>query len=159
MHAEPQQEHHWLQQLVGEWEFVTEAKMGPEAPPQKFGGRETARSLGALWVLCEGYGEMPGGCTGNMVMTLGYDPAKKHYVGTWVGSMMTHLWVYRGELDSTGKMLTLEAEGPSFAGDGGVSMYRDVIEIIDPNHRTLTSYVQGEDGDWRCFMSANFYRK
>jgi hypothetical protein len=73
--------------------------------------------------------------------------------------MMTHLWVYRGELDAAGKVLTLESEGPSFTGDGGTAMYRDVIEIKDQNHRMLTSHVLGEDGAWRCFMTANYHRK
>jgi uncharacterized protein DUF1579 len=46
-------------------------------------------------------------------MTLGYDPEKKQYVGTWVGSMMSYLWVYDGSLDAEEKVLTLNAEGPS----------------------------------------------
>ena len=35
-----------------------------------------------------------------MIMTLGYDPQKKRFVGTLIGSMMTHLWVYDGALDA-----------------------------------------------------------
>ena len=61
---------------------------------------------------------MPGGGPATTLMTLGYDPEKKRFVGTWIGSMMTHLWIYDGALDAAGKVLTLDAEGPSFAGDG-----------------------------------------
>src|SRR5262245_66093699 len=86
MQAEPQKEHQWLQQLVGDWTFESECVMGPEQPPSKFMGTESVRSLGALWVLCEGRGEMPGGGMATTLMTLGYDPAKKRYVGTFVGS-------------------------------------------------------------------------
>ena len=43
--------------------------------------------------------------------------------------MMTHLWVYDGALDAAGKVLTLDAEGPSFTGDGTTAKYQDVIEI------------------------------
>ena len=32
--------------------------------------------------------------------TLGYDPAKKKYVGTFIASVMTHLWIYSGSLDA-----------------------------------------------------------
>ena len=43
---------------------------------------------------------MPGGGTATTMMTLGDDPQKKRFVGTWVGSMMTYLSVYDGELDA-----------------------------------------------------------
>jgi hypothetical protein len=103
MQVEPQKEHHWLQQLVGEWTSEAEAIMGPDKPPEKFTGTESVRSIGGLWVMCEGRGEMPGGGIATTIMTLGYDPVRKRYVGTFMGSMMTHLWVYEGGLDSTGR--------------------------------------------------------
>ena len=44
---------------------------------------------------------------GTTLMTLGYDPRKKRFVGTFVGSMMTNLWIYDGELDKDERVLTL----------------------------------------------------
>ncbi|MGH8579053.1 MAG: DUF1579 family protein [Gammaproteobacteria bacterium] len=61
MKTEPQQEHQWLQQLVGEWTYEPECSVGPEKPPERFKGMESVRSLGGLWVLYEGRAEMPGG--------------------------------------------------------------------------------------------------
>ena len=58
---EPQEEHRWLQTLIGEWTFAGEATMGPDQPPATFTGRERVRSLGDLWVLAEGEGETPDG--------------------------------------------------------------------------------------------------
>ena len=58
-----------------------------------------------------------------MLMTLGYDPAKKRFVGTWVGSMMAHLWVYEGSMDAEEKVLTLSAEGPSCMEEGKASAF------------------------------------
>src|SRR5437867_1016220 len=111
IHAELQEEHQWLQKFVGEWTYETEATMAPGKPPEKCSGSESVRSLGGLWVLCEGRGEMPGGGAATTIMTLGYDPAKKRFVGTFIGSMMTHLWIYEGELDPAGKVLTLNTAG------------------------------------------------
>jgi hypothetical protein len=139
--TEPHEEHRWLQRLVGEWTFDGEATMGPDQPVETFTGREHVRSLGGLWVLAEGEGESPDGSIDRSVMTLGYDPQTARYVGTWIGSMMTHLWVYDGVLDAAGRVLTLEAEGPSMAGDGTMAMYRDVIELQDDDHRVLTAHV------------------
>ena len=97
-----------------------------------------------------------GGAT--TVMTLGYDPAKKKFVGTFIGSMMTNLWVYEGELDASGKVLTLDAEGPSFADPTKTAKYKDTLEIVSPDHRTLSSQFQAEDGTWHHFMTAQYRR-
>lgn len=158
MPAIPQTEHRWLQQLVGEW--TTEAQMTPE-PAQTCKGTERVRSLGGLWIVAEGQGEMPGGGNATMLMTLGYAPEKKRYVGTWIGSMMTHLWLYDGELDSSGTVLTLNSEGPDMspgAKPGQLAKYKDVIEIKTAAHRILTSYCLGNDGKWQQFMTANYRR-
>jgi hypothetical protein len=117
------------------------------------------RSLGDLWVLCEGSGEMPGGGTATTLMTLGYDPQKARYVGTWVGSMMTFLWMYDGSLDAAQTTLTLESEGPSFTAEGKLAKYRDVIELKGDDHRVLTSHVLGDDGTWNSFMTSHYRRK
>ena len=155
---EPQKEHQWLQKLVGEWTFESECVMGPDQPPMKSSGSESVRSLGGLWTLGEGQGEMPGGGIGTTLMTLGYDPARKRFVGTFIGSMMTHLWVYDGALDPDGKVLTLDAEGPSFTGDGKLVKYQDIIEFKSDDHRVLSSQMLGDDGKWLRFMTANYRR-
>lgn len=159
MKIEPQKEHEWLQKLVGEWTYESECSMEPGKPPEKFSGSETVRSIGGLWILCEGRGEMPGGGMATTLMTLGYDPQKKHYVGTWVGSMMTHLWIYNGSLDADGKVLTLNAEGPNCMEEGKLSKYKDVIEIKSHDHRILTPHMLGDDGEWRPLMTAHYRRK
>ncbi len=159
MKTEPQKEHRWLRTLVGEWTYDSEAACTPGKPPAKTGGSESVRSLGDLWVLCEGRGEMPGGGMATTVMTLGYDPQKGRFVGTWIGSMMSRLWVYDGSLDATEKVLTLNAEGPSFASEGKMAQYRDVIEIKGDDHRVVTSHVLGDDGTWNAFMTAHYRRR
>ena len=159
MNAEPQKEHQWRQKLVGEWTSEAEAEMELGKPAEKCKGTEVVRSLGGLWILAEGKGEMPGGGLATMLMTLGYDPQRKRFVGTWIGSMMTHMWVYDGGLDAAGRVLTLEAEGPNMAGpEGQMAKYRDVIELKSDGHRVLTSHMLGEDGTSRQFMTAHYRR-
>lgn len=158
MKFEPQQEHLWLQKLVGEWTYEMKTIMGPEQPSETFTGTEEVRSLGDLWVQCEGQGEMCGG-PATTIMTLGYDPQKQSYVGTWIGSMMTYLWLYGGELDKEEQILTLNSKGPSLAGDGTIAQYKDVIQFKGDDHRVMTSHTLGDDGQWHQFMTALYHRK
>jgi hypothetical protein len=160
MKAESTKEHEWLKQFVGDWTYEGEARMGPDKPPENFKGTESVRSLGELWILGEGRGEMPGGGMATTLLTLGYDPKKNRYVGTWIGSMMTHLWVYEeGSLDAEKTTLTLGAAGPSMAGDDTFAKYRDVIAIKSDDHRVLTSYVLAHDGSWQEIMTAHYRRR
>jgi len=156
---EPQTEHKWLQKLVGDWTVETECNMGPDQPPMKTSGRESVRTLGGLWTIGEGSGDTPDGGTWDSIMTLGFDPQTKRFVGTFIASVMTHLWPYNGTLDETGRVLTLDSEGPSFAGDGTMAKYQDIIEFMDNDHRILSSRVQGADGQWQPFMKAHYRRK
>jgi hypothetical protein len=159
MMTEPQKEHQWLQKLVGEWTYETEATMEPGKPPEKFTGTESVRSLGGLWILVEGQGEMPGGGAATTLMTLGYDPQRKRYVGTFIGSMMTHLWVYDGALDAAERVLTLDTEGPDMAAEGKMAKYKDVIEFKSDDHRVLSSHMLGDDGKWHEVMTTHYRRK
>jgi hypothetical protein len=159
MQAKPQKEHEWLEQLVGEWASEAEATMEPGQPPSKFKGSESVRSLGGLWVVAEGQAEMPDGGVGTMIMPIGYDPERKRYVGTWVGSMMSHLWVYDGALDASGRVLTLDARGPDAFVEGRTATFQDVIEIVSADHRVLRSRMLGDDGTWREFMTAHYRRR
>ena len=86
-----------------------------------------------------------------MMMSLGFDPQKGRFVGTFIGSMMTHLWIYDGALDASGKALILDAEGPNCTGaaDGKLAKYQDIIEWQSDDHRVLRSRMLGEDGTWR----------
>ena len=159
MNTEPEKGHHWLQKLVGEWTYEGEATMEPGKPAAKFNGTESVQPLGGLWIQANGKSEMPDCGTALMVMTLGFNPQTQRYVGTWIGSMMTHLWLYDGELDAAEKKLTLNSEGPAMGTPDKMAKFRDVIEIVSDDHRTLSSHTLGDDGEWHSFMRADYRRK
>jgi hypothetical protein len=158
MFARPQQEHAWLQKLVGNWTFESECIGEPGQPVQKFRGSEAVKAIGDLWIVGEGEGDAPGGGSAKMMISLGFDPKRNRFVGTWLGSMMTHLWLYEGQLDAAGRVLTLNAEGPSFSDPDKIAKYQDIIEIVSDDHRTLSSRTLGDDGKWTHFMTAHYRR-
>ena len=159
MDARPQKEHEWLQKLVGEWASEMSCKMGPDQPEFTTKGSESVRALGGFWTVGDGSGDTPDGKPCSTVMTLGFDPAKGRFVGTFVASVMPMIWHYEGTLDEAGKVLTLDTEGPSMSGDGRTAKYRDVVTMVSPDHRMLTSRVLGADGNWTEFMTAHYRRK
>lgn len=158
MESKPEREHEWLMQLVGSWEFENECAMGPGGEKVRGTGREVVRAIGGLWVVGEMTGEMPG--CGEMVgiMTLGFDPGRKKFVGTWIGSPTTHMFIYEGTLDDARRVLTLDCTGPSFTDPAATARYQDIIEVRSRDERRLASQVLGEDGKWTRFMEGVFRR-
>lgn len=151
MFAKPQAEHDWLEQLVGKWTFEHECQM-PDGATSKTRGKMSCRTLGGLWIICESHGEQADGDPWSSIMTIGFDPEQKRYVGTFVGSMMANIWHYQGVVDATGNRLPLNSEGPKFDGSGRGS-YRDTIEIIDKDNWLFTSELQDDEGQWVQFMT------
>lgn len=150
MRAEPSKEHEWLKKLAGDWVAIAD-----DMPSWS----ESVRSLDGLWFVAEGKGEMPGGGAATTIMTLGYDPNRNRYVGSWVGSMMSHMWVYEGSIDESGNVLTLDTEGPDFWSEGRRAKYQDIITFEGSDQRVLTSRMLNDDGTWKHVMTARYRRK
>lgn len=149
--------HAWLDQLAGEWETEGEVVLDPGQPPIKSKGSESFRRLGDYWAVSDVKGtfmDMPF----SAVFTLGYDPGKKRFVGTWVDSSSSYLWHYEGTLDASGKTLTLESEGPCVRTPGKDAKFRDVMEIKSNNERTFTSRAL-IDGKWETMVTIHSRRK
>jgi hypothetical protein len=156
--AVPEKEHKWLQQFVGEWAFESAATMSPGQPEIKSKGKMKSRGLGGMWVLNEITMPIPGAEIIG-VQTLGYDSAKKKYVGSWVDSMNSHMWTYEGTVDAGGKKITLEADGPNFMTPGKTTKFRDEYEFKSADQVVATSSMLGEDGKWIVFMNGTMTRE
>jgi hypothetical protein len=150
-------QHAWLRQMVGEWTAKTEATYAPGQPPEKSEGTETVTALGDFWTITTVKSQMM-----NMPfsgsMTMGYDTEKKQYVATWVDSMTGKLWQYTGTLNDAGNTLTLETEGVCPMKGGKPVKFRETIQMLDKNHKTFTSAMQGEDGKWVTNMTSTAVR-
>lgn len=151
---EPTPQHRFLERLNGTWDVVAEA--GSTETPQ---WSETTRSLDGLWYVIEGEGRMGPEHQARTLMTLGYDPKLGHYVGTWLGTMMTKLWIYKGWLEADGKTLTLEAEGPDFDDPSRTTIYHDVIVFLDDDRRHFSGNVRQPDGTFKQIMAMEFHRR
>lgn len=155
MIVKPQEEHAWLERFVGEWSSECEATPTPGQPGQVSRGVFSGRMLGGLWLLGEGHGDGAQDEAWGSLLTLGYDPEARRYVGSFIGSRMSHHWVYTGQRE--GDRLALVTHGPSLDGQG-MSAYQDVVELLEPDHWVMKSSVQGAEGSWHTFMTAHFHQ-
>ena len=166
MQTEPQKQHQWLDKFIGKWVSESEYSMEPNGEPSKSTGTEVVRfsfgeatpTIGGVWIVAEGESDMPDGCAGKTIMTLGFDPQLDRFLGTFIGSMMTHLWVYNGSLDPNQKVLTLDTVGPNFS-QTAMAKYQDIIEFVSDDHRVMKSQILMDDGTWNHFMTAHYRRQ
>lgn len=156
MQVEVLEQHKWLQQFVGRWTYDMSCVMTPGQEPEVGQGAETLDMLGEIWLVSEG-GSGQGEAAWKSILTLGYDPQQQRFVGTFIASMMTHLWVYSGSLDASGRVLTLDTEGPNMT-DGSMTKYQDIHTLVGPDERTLTSRAMDAQGNWSEFMTAVYKR-
>ena len=111
---------------------------------------ETIEPMGELWVVTRGRG--PGAdAPFRSMTTFGYDPDLGKFVGSYVDTIQTKMWSYEGFLDESGKVLTLETEGPSMAKPGTTTLYRDQYILEDTDTKRIVTSAQDEDGSWVQF--------
>ncbi|KLU06771.1 hypothetical protein RISK_001085 [Rhodopirellula islandica] len=153
----PTQEHQWLQQFSGVWTTKSESSMGPDQPPVQSEGKMTSRMLGGFWLTNTMEGDYAG-TPMHGIQTIGFDETKQKYVGTWIDSVTSMMWHYEGQVDSTGKILTLEAEGPNFMSDGTATKFEDIYEFKSEKELSIQSRMLAEDGTWVTFVSGTATR-
>jgi hypothetical protein len=150
--AKVREEHGFLEKLLGTWDVTSEMSANET-------WIETVRSLQGIWYVAEGSGNMPdGGGPATTILTLGFSAEKNKYIGSWIGSMMDHMWVYEGDVEPDGKTLSLYTQGPKMSGEG-MADYREQIVFLDDDNRVFNSSVKEADGSWRQFMEARYSRK
>lgn len=150
-------EHELLKRFVGEWEITGECTTTPGSDPTENTGRTSSRLLGGRWVINEMVFDADG-TEIRGVQTLGYDPAKQKYIGTWTDSMMNHLWVYEGVYDEEKRTLVLDTMGPNMMGDGELVPFQDTFEFVSEDKITMRSKAKDDAGEWVVFMTSEMSR-
>lgn len=143
----------WLKQLQGTWTAVSKTP-NSDAKESVNTAVIQSRVLGELWVVSQHKGKF-GETAFEAVQTLGYDQEKKQFVGTWIDSATSYTWHLAGNLDESGKKLTLNAKGPDWNDSKKTRNYRDSYEFKSANQISVVSQMQNDDGKWETFMSGN----
>ncbi len=153
----PAKGHEMLAQFAGDWEVEAKTEPAPGQEPIVCKGTESAKIVGGFWLVTHGEGDMMG-TKMQSILTLGYNPEKKKYVGTFLSSCDSTLWKYDGEMDASGKKLTLRTEGPLPTDPTKTGKYKEVLELVDKDHKTFTSYLIDENGKETKFVTMEYVR-
>lgn len=137
----------WLDQLIGEW--VYESRSAPDEAAHRRAGTETVTRRGA-WVVIESGDEYR--------FQLAFNPKTGKATGDFIHWEHPTLWTYEGAVEADGR-LHLKSRGPSFDVEGEEADYDDVLEVVSPDERRMTSRLVSPDGEWRDFMITDYRRK
>jgi hypothetical protein len=141
-HQEPQmpqptEEHAEILRGAGSWEGTMKAWM-PGMPESSMSCKEENVAFGPFWLVstfeCDFMG-MPYRGQGSV----GYDPMKQKYVGTWYDNMSPTLAVMEGEEDAAGK-LTMRWTAPTM--DGSIQPHR--YELVHQGDSYVSTFFVGE---------------
>lgn len=149
----PVSEHKLLKKFVGTWKTTSESFEG-EKSTAKADGTMTGTMLGEFWLLSETKASM-GDFKMRALQTIGYDTSKKKYVGTWVDSIMNHMWHYEGTAEDN--RLILNTEGPNYMAEGRIQKFRDIYEFVSDDEIRTRSEVW-QDDQWVVFMRGSAKR-
>ncbi len=141
----PGKQHEALKFFEGTWDATAKFMAEPGKPMAESKGSEKAEMvLGGFWLTFEYKGEMMGApFTGRG--TLGFDQQKQKYVGTWIDSMKSGLFLSEGTADEHGKVFTMIAQGYC-DGEGKAITMKQVYEIKDKDAWMLSFITPNPDG-------------
>lgn len=156
--VEQSQQHKWLEKFVGHWETTSKSVATEGQPAATMNGEIKSEMVGKFWLVTKMSADL-GEFKMDGRQTVGYDKTKRKYVGTWIDNTSDFIWHYQGSVDKTGKILSLEAEGPDMSEPGKSALYRDMYEFVSTDEIKLTSSIKGPDGKWIDFMTGTAKRK
>jgi len=136
MMPKPTEEHTLLQKSVGTYEGTVTMHV-PGLPQDPVPATDTISALGKFWTTSRfesNFGGMPYSGVGQM----GYDPAKKQYIGTWAESLSPHLSIMEGVHDKESGKLIMRYEAPDMTGK--LTQHRHEIAYNDKGY-TIEFYM------------------
>jgi len=106
-------------------------------------GTEENKMLGQVWLVSSFKGEF-GGEVFEGRGHVGYDPASKQYVGSWIDSMTPVATQMKGTYDPKTKAMTLQTKGVDMQGKPSTGTMTTVYQGTDKRTTTMHSMIDGK---------------
>jgi hypothetical protein len=142
---QPTTEHKKLAEHCGTWNVDCAFNIDPSQPPMKVKGKETVEMFGEFWTTSLFEAEMFGAPFKGKA-TLGYDPAMKKYVSTWIDTMNPNFYSFTGNFDKSGKVLEMSGEGYD-CSSGRMTTFRTTENHKSKNERVFEMFMNMPDGE------------
>lgn len=139
--------HHFLAQLVGGWTGTTRTWLDPDAAPVE------SQTQGSIQLILEGrfiiylYQSSVDGEPQHGMFTFGYNTTLDQYEGSWLDSFHNNTAIMSCVGQPAARGFSVLGSYPS--PDGGPDWgWRTEVELLDPDHLTITAYnIHPEGGE------------
>ena len=156
-HPTPAKEHEMFKEMAGTWDAVmkfTDPTSGKEIEAK---GVETVSLVGGFWAVFDiKFADMMG-MAWHGHGTIGYDPMKKKYVGSFAHSAAPFMSIGEGTADAGGKTLTMTWDGIGHSGKP--EKMREIFERTDKDNAKMTMHAPGPDGKEMVMFTTTYKRK
>src|SRR5512143_2009372 len=155
--AAPGAPHKLLARLEGSWITKTRGFAEPGKPPMESTGTcEQKMILGGHYLEQVYSGDMMGE-TFTGINVIGYDNHTKMYVSTWIDSMSTAIYYFRGSASADGRTITQESSYDDPVR--GPLLWRSVTRIVDDDTLEYERYIKPKGGKENKEMEMTVIRK
>jgi len=145
----PGPEHARLKHHVGVWDVDCTYFTGPDQPPMKTKAKETVEMLGEFFTVGRFVANMMGMPFSGIVQ-VGYDTARRKWVASWIDTMTPYYFLFEGDYDASGKVLTMSGHGGDVT-TGGMIRYRTTEEVLESGQRRFEMFRETPDGEAKMF--------
>jgi hypothetical protein len=156
-HPTPSKEHEIFKDMAGTFDCVMKFNNPMSGKEEESKGVETITVLGGFWAVFDLKFESMMGMPWHGHGTIGYDPMKKKYVGSFVHSAAPFMSIGEGTMDAGGKTMTMTWDGIGHSGKP--EKMREVYEKIDKDNAKMTMYGPGPDGKEMLMFTTTYKRK
>lgn len=154
--AKPTPHHEAMKALEGTWDAEIRAQEPGKAERVSRGSETVTLVPGGLWAKVEFKADF-GGVPFEGHGLCGYDPAARRHVGAWADSMETNLVVSSGRCDGQCRRIVSYFKAPDMTGR--MTDYKEVAELVDPDHRTMEMSCKDRKGRFVKMMTIAYTRR
>lgn len=153
----PSSHHKLLSPLVGTWRAEIKTWNSPDGEPEISHGTEKISWIMDGRFLKE---EFTGTAMGRQLEGLGfigYDNVRKAYFSSWIDSMSTQLMINRGQIDSTGKILTFSGVNTDPVSLRQIRT-RSILTMLTSKERKFEMFETQQDGSEIKVMEISYLK-